>query len=216
MYSTLGSYERLAHLQYIPLLGSEKALYDLRRLKFAYDQLNGIESGLFDDDSANVLRKMMGKSVKTSSLGRLLDTLAFSLNVCKERTYDGEPAMKLEPLLSRGRMIDGFEAELKGKEILTAPLIALLEKKGRKEDIAYSVVRAVIDRMVGIACDTAVSKGLNAIGVSGGVSYNGPICEMIDDEAEKRGMSVLHHSRVPNGDGGISVGQAAIALRRLQ
>ena len=215
MYSSAGSYERIAHLQYIPLLGSEKALYDLRRLKFAVDRMNGTESELFDDESTSVLNKMMNKSVMTSSFGRLLDTLAFSLNVCRERTYDGEPAMKMEPLLSRGKMIGGFDTEIKGKEIMTVPLFTLFSGKERKEDIAYSVVRSVIEQMVSTACDTAVSKGLKEIGVSGGVSYNGPICRMIDEESGKRGMDVIHHSRVPNGDGGISVGQAVIALKRL-
>jgi hydrogenase maturation protein HypF len=215
MYASCGSYERVAHLQYIPLLGSEKALYDLKRLKFAVDRINGIESGLFDNESAMVLDKMMKKSVKTSSFGRLLDTLAFSLGVCSERTYDGEPAMKMEPLLSRGRMINSYTTELNGNEISTAPLFALFSKNEKKEDIAYSVARSVVNCMVNAACDTAVSKGLNCIGVTGGVSYNGPICDMIDDEASKRGMGVMHHTRIPNGDGGISVGQAMVALRRL-
>ena len=124
--------------------------------------------------------------------------------------------MKLEPLLSRGKMINGFDTEIRGKEIMTSPLFTLFSKKEKKEDIAYSVVMAVVEQMVGAACDTAVSKGLNAIGVSGGVSYNEAICRMIDDETERRGLSVMHHSRIPNGDGGISVGQAAIALRRMQ
>jgi hydrogenase maturation protein HypF len=215
MYADLESYERIAHLQYIPLLGSEKALYDLRRLKFAVDSMNGIDSKLFGGDDANVLNKMMKKSVRTSSFGRLLDTLAFSLGVCKERTYDGEPAMKLEPLLSRGKLLDGYDTKIVGKEIMTVPLFALFDKKEKIEDIAYSVVRSAIGQMVNAACDTAVSKGLSEIGVSGGVSYNGPICDMIDDAAKERGMNVMHHSRVPNGDGGISTGQSLIALRRL-
>jgi hydrogenase maturation protein HypF len=215
MYADLERYERIAHLQYIPLLGSEKALYDLRRLKFAVDSMNGVDSKMFDDNDAAVLNKMMSKSVMTSSFGRLLDTLAFSLDVCKERTYDGEPAMKLEFLLSRGKMLKGYDTDIKGREIMTAPLFNLFDRKEKREDIAYSVVRSVIGQMVNIACDTAISKGLNEIGVSGGVSYNGPICEMIDDDASNRGMNVMHHSRVPNGDGGISTGQALIALRRL-
>ncbi|MCL2711807.1 MAG: carbamoyltransferase HypF [Methanomassiliicoccaceae archaeon] len=215
MYASPETYKRIAHLQYIPLLGSEKALYDLRRLKFAVDNINGTGSKLFDDESTAVLNKMMNKSVRTSSFGRLLDTLAFSLDVCKERTYDGEPAMKMEPLLARGRMIKGYETEMNGTEILTAPLFTLFNKKEKKEDIAYSVVRTVVNNMMNVACDTAVSKGLNCIGVTGGVSYNRPICEMIDDEAKKRGMDVMHHSLIPNGDGGISVGQAVVALRRI-
>jgi hydrogenase maturation protein HypF len=215
IYTDMEKCDRYWHLQYVPLLGSEKALYDLRRLKFAVDRINNTDSKLFDDASANVLRKMMNTSVRTSSFGRLLDTLAFSLDICRERTYDGEPAMRTEPFLARGRKIDGYYAETKGNEIMTAPLFTLFDKKEKKEDIAYSVVRAVIDEMVNNACDAAISKGLECIGVTGGVSYSAPICDMIDEESSKRGMKVFHHSRVPNGDGGISIGQAALALRGL-
>ena len=90
-------YERVAHLEYIPLLGSERALYDLRRLKFAIDAMNGTENHDFPDRDAAVLSKLMGRSVRSSSMGRVLDALAFTLGVCRERTYDGEPAMRLEP-----------------------------------------------------------------------------------------------------------------------
>ena len=215
MHVSPEGYERVAHLQYIPLLGSEKALYDLRRLRFAIDNMNGMDQHMFTDEETNVLNKMMKSSVKTSSFGRLLDTLAFSLGVCSNRTYDGEPAMKLEPLLSKGKMIEGYGTEMIKDEIMTAPLFTLFGSKESKEDIAYSVVRSVICQMVNAAYDAANSKGINEIGVTGGVSYNGPICGMIDEEAERKGIGVMYHRNIPNGDGGISIGQALVALKRL-
>ena len=206
-------YERIAHLQNIPLLGSEKALYDLKRLKFAIDEMNGISSELFNDRDSEILRKMVPSSVRTSSFGRLLDSLAFTLGVCERRTYDGEPAMKMEPLLSRGRMIEGFETELKGKEVMTAGLFSRIDGKCNRNDTAYSIVRNVIRVMVMTACDAADSAGIKKIGLTGGVSYSSPICSMVEEEVKNRGLDLLVHRRVPNGDGGISVGQAAIALR---
>jgi len=213
LLADLEGYERIAHLQNIPLLGSEKALYDLRRLKFAIDEMNGTPSELFNDRDSEVLRKMTRSSVRTSSLGRLLDALAFTLGVCEHRTYDGEPAMKMEPLLSRGKMIDGFETELRGKEIMTAGLFPRIDRKSDRNDTAYSIIRNVVDVMTMTACDAAESAGINKIGLTGGVSYSAPICSMITEEVNKRGLDLLVHRNVPNGDGGISVGQAAIALR---
>jgi [NiFe] hydrogenase maturation protein HypF len=212
MYSSLEKYERLAHLQNIPLLGSEKALYDLRRLKFAVDMINGIESKYFNERDSEILRKMAPKSVLTSSFGRLLDTLAFTLGVCEKRTYDGEPAMKMEPLLSSGRLIPGFETEMQGKEIMTADLFRRIEKE-KREDVAYSVVNNIISVMVDTACDHAGSFGTKNIGLTGGVSYSRPICEMVSQKVKKRGFGLILHNSVPNGDGGISVGQAAIASK---
>jgi hydrogenase maturation protein HypF len=108
LLSDFSSYSRVAHLEPIPLLGSERALYDLRRLGFAIDCINGEENYDFTDSESMVLKKLMEKSVTTSSFGRILDALSFRLGVCSQRTYDGEPAMKLEPLLARGKLIDGF------------------------------------------------------------------------------------------------------------
>ncbi|MFA5452584.1 MAG: carbamoyltransferase HypF [Candidatus Methanomethylophilaceae archaeon] len=212
----LNSFERISHLQNIPLLGSEKALYDLRRLKFAVDCINGEDNHLMDDDMANIMRKLMNKSVMTSSLGRILDTLAFTLDVCKTRTYDGEPAMKMEPLLAKGKFISGFETEIKNGEIMTAHLFADIPKNEKKEDIAYSIVKTIIDAMVDSACDSAESHGIKRIGLSGGVSYDRPVCEMVETAILKRGLKFMTHNCVPNGDGGISVGQTAIALRSLE
>ena len=51
--------------------------------------------------------------------------------------------------------------------------------------------------------------------ITGGVSYDTPIVSMAEKIAAKYDKKVFCHDRVPNGDGGISTGQAAIALHRL-
>ncbi len=204
------SFERIAHLQYIPLIGGEKAVLDPVRLKFAIDEINGIDTGLVPEANANVYRKMMDKSIGTSAMGRFLDALAVTLGICDRRTYDGEPAMKTEPYLSKGKMIEGFDVETVNGVIGTAQLFRDIPE-GRKEDIAYSMTRAVIDEMVSIACDSAMSKGIDVIGLTGGVSYSAPVCRMVEDAVTARGLRFMMHDKVPCGDGGISVGQAAIA-----
>jgi len=56
---------------------------------------------------------------------------------------------------------------------------------------------------------------LKHIGVSGGVSYNIPIVEMIRAQVEKEKLQFLVHRRIPNGDGGISAGQNVLAGYKL-
>ena len=210
----LNDYKRVAHLQYIPLIGGEKAVTDPVRLKFAIDEINGIDTGIVPETNAGVYRKMIGKSIGTSAMGRFLDALAVTLDICKERTYDGEPAMKTEPYLAKGKMIEGFETETVSGVIGTAKMFKDIPK-GSKEDIAYSMTRTVIDEMVNAACDDAMTKGIDVIGLSGGVSYSAPVCKMVDDAVKARGMRFIMHDKVPCGDGGISVGQAAIAQHLL-
>ena len=215
MYSDLKGYDRLAHLEYIPLIGGEKALYDIRRLKFAVDCINGVDTGIYNEKDGEIMRKIMRNSVSTSSLGRLLDVVSYSLGICDHRTYDGEPAMKCEPLLARGKQIEGFDTETVNGVIRTAHLFKDMPKGAKREDIAYSIVKAVIDEMVNNACDDAMKRGIGSIGLTGGVSYNGPICRMVEDAVKERGLTFYTHDKVPNGDGGISVGQAYIALKQL-
>ena len=210
----LHGYRRLAHLEYIPLLGGQKAVTDLRRLRFAIDTMNGEENSTsFSDSEAAVLSKLMPKSVKTSSLGRILDALSFYLGICEKRTYDGEPAMKLEPLLARGHLVPGFETYTENGIIKTAHLFSRLGQCGNKADAAYSVVHGILDEMVASAADSASEDGY--IGITGGVSYDVPMIKMAEDIASKHGLKLCCHRNIPNGDGGISAGQVAIALSRL-
>jgi len=212
----LSSFSRAARLEGIPLLGSEKALYDLRRLRFAIDMINGNDNHVFPDNEAAILKKMMDKSVKCSSMGRFLDAISYSLGVCSVRTYDGEPAMKLEPLLASGKLIPGFETDISNGVVRTAHLFSNIKRGQRPVDIAYSMVYNVMKCLVESAVEAADSEGIRNIGITGGVSYNSPICRMFSELAGGFGHELIFHDNVPNGDGGVSIGQAAIALKRIQ
>ena len=214
LMSDFHSYDRVCHLQPIPLLGAQKALYDLRRLKFAIDCINHTENDDFKPGEAVILGKMMGTSVTTSSFGRILDAISYTLGVCRERTYDGEPAMKLERLLSNGRLIDGYVPDVSKDTVMTAELFSRIDPKDRREDVAYSMVHGIIGKLTEHACDAADRYGTPYVGITGGVSYNSTISRMFGDMVLTSDHIPLFHSDIPNGDGGISIGQIAIALRR--
>ena len=215
MIADYDDFRRLAHLEYIPLIGGEKALHDIRRLKFAVDSVNGSDTPYVTEREADVFSKMSKNSALTSSFGRFLDTLAYSLGVCSLRTYDGEPAMKMEPLLARGKKVEGFETELKNGQVLTSHLFRDIGRYDRY-DAAYSAVDCVLERLIESAADAASKEGIKQIGLTGGVSYSIPISTMFASHVKRMGFTPVFHDRVPNGDGGVSVGQAAIALRKIQ
>ena len=97
---------------------------------------------------------------------------------------------------------------------MTVPMFdRLMDSEGRKEDIALSYVAAMVDAMAEKAVEVAEEVGVNNIGLTGGVSYNNTITRLFEDSLRRRGRSIVLHDRTPNGDGGISVGQCAIALR---
>lgn len=213
LVSTFDSFERAAHLQGIPLIGGEAAVRDIRRLRFAIDQINGVESNAVDHDEMEDMKKMVSGSIQSTSVGRFMDALSYSLGICDYRTYDGEPAMKLERALMHGMKLQGFEAEVKNGVVMTAPLF-MNWPKAPITNIALSVVDAAITALTMEACDAAEDAGIKYIGLSGGSTYNTMVREIVGKVAKSRGFDIIAHGAIPNGDGGISVGQAAIAAGR--
>lgn len=213
LHATFTGYERIGHLQEIPLIGGEKAVKEVKRVLFAIQEMAGAESELYDERTADIFRKMMSSAPRTTSFGRVLDALSCYLKVCCERTYDGEPAMKLERLLESGERNVAFEFEVEGNTIQTVPAFSrLMTLGGKPENLARSFVSDLLDTMVGLAVESAKENGVECIGLTGGVSYNATISSIVKQKVEKCGLRFVRHRDVPNGDGGISIGQAAIAL----
>ena len=217
LYSSFESFKRLGHLQEMRLLGGEKAVHDVRRLVFALAEESGVETDYFNEADTKVLSKMMSSAPRSTSFGRILDALACYFDICSYRTYDGEPAMKLEKHLERGRDRVKIEVERKGNVIMTVPMFAqLVSSTGSIDDRAHSFVKALIRGLVDVAVDEAKNRGLEVIGMTGGVSYNHSISMMAKELVETKGLKFACPDRLPNGDGCISTGQCAIALKRMK
>ncbi|MCZ7406642.1 MAG: carbamoyltransferase HypF, partial [Candidatus Methanoperedens sp.] len=115
------SFERAGHL--LPQLmpgGDLAARYPARMAagvlsrKYKPDELSRIFKPYFEKNELAIVLKQMEtgfNSPLTSSTGRILDAIAALLGVCAERTYEGEPAMKLEAFA------------LKGKDVVDMPVI---------------------------------------------------------------------------------------------
>ncbi|MBM4237787.1 MAG: carbamoyltransferase HypF, partial [Euryarchaeota archaeon] len=213
LHADYEGYDRIGHLQEIPLLGGEKAVRDPRRIVFALSEMAGRETAYFDEGEAEVLRKMMKKSVVTTSFGRILDALSCHFDICCSRTYEGEPAMKLERHIESGKRTIDYSVERKGNVVHTVPLFQqLLDSNGSADDKARSFVHALLEAMVDIAAEEARNRRIESIGITGGVSYNHAISLIAKELIEARGFRFVCHNTVSNGDGGISTGQCAIAL----
>lgn len=161
----------------------------------------------------------------TSSCGRVLDAISCLLGVCHKRTYEGEPAMKLEALGNRG---DPKAAEIhpelrseKGIEVVDTRMLFLqileaLKRRVPKQDIAAGAQWAIADGLAQVAVATAKREGIKAIGVSGGVFYNDLMTKTVRKRVTSEGLRFLMHKEVPPGDGGISLGQAFVAALKLR
>ncbi len=223
LLASLTGYKWIGGLEQIPLIGGEKAIQFPERVAFAMLDRQGIDHPMIDDQQADLLRRAANGAPLSSGFGRFLDAIAAYFSVCVERTYNGEPAMKLEPYLRKGQPVHEFEVPLVGDPPRFSTSAVLAQATGtnattfsEKADVIASMVHSVMKAMIGKAYEEVLQANLDRrMGFTGGVSYNIPITEMFVRLAEERRLKpILHHS-VPNGDGGTSLGQAAIAVRAI-
>jgi hydrogenase maturation protein HypF len=191
------------------------------------------------DEERAVLQRQLEKGLNvtmTSSCGRILDAASVILEIAHERTYEGEPAMKLEAA-ARGEPIrlpveireeegvhecipfvefgEGAKTKMgKVKIIMTKPMLeAILEKymSGVSRDIlATSVLETLGGAFSAVAIEKARELDVKKIGFSGGCAYNTVMAHRIKSEVRRAGLEFLLPD-VPCGDGGISYGQACAA-----
>jgi hydrogenase maturation protein HypF len=221
LLSNFYDFKRSGHLEYIPLLGGDMATIHPTRLVYAIFKKYNKEK-FFTNKEASVLAKLMDSSPQSCSLGRYLDAISSYLNICTKMTYSGEPAMKLEKYLAHGKNRYKLDIHIVDNVVQVTDLFNQIDdlvkppySEKQKADIAVSLVKAIVDSLADIAITTALDNKIKTIGVTGGVSYNIPITEMIYTKVKNARLKLIVHNNVPNGDGGISIGQNAIIGYKL-
>lgn len=224
LVADFNSYKRVASLRKIPLLGGDRAAVDIRRIVAAIKLMLKRHVSEFPESDVEVFSKMLPRSHRTSSMGRVLDALSCILDVSCKRAYEGEPAIKLERLLSLGRPTYKFDVQsdvVDGVKIIDTVSMfdQLFEKQWQGErgraNIARSFVEALVREAGLSACEVAKAEGIGYVGFCGGVSYNAVITDILKKVVEGQGLKFFIHDQIPNGDGGISAGQNAIVGARL-
>ena len=235
LYCSGHEFSREAHLEYNPAPGGDMATrYPLRMLAgilyplYSGEELVELLSSLgMREGEANVVARQLERGfniVETSSMGRVLDAVAALLGVCRTRTYEGEPAIKLEAFAVKGKPELEMPVEIRREDSLkvldTSCIIAkaleYLREGKRREDIAASAQAALASGIAMLAVAAAERHGVDKIGVTGGVAYNDAIVRRIKEEVEREGFTLLQHRVAPPGDGGIALGQCYIAAKRIE
>lgn len=225
LYASKENFTRIGSISKFPLIGGDAAVKDPKRIVYSLLKCAGKD---YEIENEDIMRNLMKKSPLCSSMGRFLDAISYLLGVCKKWTYDGEPAMRLEKYLDLGDKSDKinkkyeFEIEsYKDGSIIRVDVISAFNQlkeyweESDKSDIfkanaAYVCVESIMRELVKIACDFCEKYDISHVGFTGGVSYNIPMCNIFEREVKRMGLIPLFHSKVPNGDGGISCGQIYI------
>jgi hydrogenase maturation protein HypF len=163
-----------------------------------------------------LLKQVRSAQPMTTSCGRVLDAISALLGLCNERTYEGEPAMKLESAALGGEDVLGLEPKFKGEVIETTSMVrGIFESLGRLSvrDLAYSAQSYMARSLGKSATIVADELGIRTIGFTGGVACNEEITRVLKATVESEGLRFLAHESVPPGDGGLSFGQAIVAAQ---
>ena len=239
-----GRFARLARLRPFRLPGGEAAVHEPRRVALALlHGLDG-EAALVRTDLAtlasfspverSVLSRMLRDGLHapwTSSLGRLFDGVAALLGLGDRVSFEGQAAMALEfaaDPLERGSyplplvatrppagLAPGQEASATLLELDWRPLVAaLLADRARGEPDARIAAR-FHQTLADAALSVAKAAGLERVALSGGCFQNRLLSERTAAALRGAGHSVLLHRAVPANDGGIALGQIAVAAARL-
>ena len=235
MVANLLGFERLAHLANVPLPGGEQAVRQPWRMGAVYlsqtfgDAFIGLDIPFvqeMDRSTWRTLSQMIVRGInspQTSSLGRLFDAVAAILGIRTHALYEGQAAIELE--MHAASCLDDlasypFAIDRVTQRMTVVPLINAIVR-----DIELRVPTALIAKrfhatiadMLAIACYQARARtGLNVVALSGGVFQNCILLELLATRLEEMSFVVYTNRRVPPNDGGISLGQAAVAAARLQ
>ncbi len=161
----------------------------------------------------------------TSSVGRLFDGVAALAGVRTRVNYEGQAAIELEGL-AEGVAADGaypFEIAEAGSSaapfvVDTRPLIAEVARDRNRGCDPSLIARRFHTTLVAVVAEVCGrlrrQTGRNVVVLSGGVFLNALLSREVHDRLVRDGFQVYRHARVPPGDGGLSLGQLAIAAAR--
>jgi hydrogenase maturation protein HypF len=218
-------FKRLAHLEPQPLLGGDTATrYPLRIAAGMLSKNMNVEPWLLKhsehllhgETEANLILQQLRKGVgvtSTTSCGRVLDAVSAVLGVCYERTYEGEPAIKLESAAVQGKDALDMAPIIKGNVLDTSQMLqAVFANIGKASiaDLAYSAHAYLARGLASLAVEKAQEQGVKAVGFSGGAANNQILAMLMRETVEAAGLRFLVHEAVPPGDGGVSFGQAVV------
>lgn len=183
------------------------------------------------------LDAMMASSTNAplaSSCGRLFDAVAAALGLSFERqVYEGEAASLLEACVSRETLYDEppvlayrFELVAQAGKPATFDLApmwnALLADLAGGVGVSVIAARfhkglaiALADMAEMLARREAGPAQFDTVALSGGCFQNRILFEETKWNLEERGFTVLFHSAVPANDGGVALGQVAVAAARM-
>ncbi len=237
LLADLVDYQRLAHVKPIQLIGGDAAATDTRRCALALLQLAygdnfaehpAVTQLIPDDNERLMLTGMLQRGLNcspTTGLGRYFDGVAALLGLSTTNRFEAQAAMRLETEASRcdEQLTCDPLFTIENGDTPTIDLSPLIKAiiTGRADGESVATLAAQFHDQLAAAFAEAVRQASQRIGVdrvalSGGVFCNERFTHSLSQRLVAHGLTVYMHHNVPANDGGLALGQAAVAAARWE
>jgi hydrogenase maturation protein HypF len=220
-------FTRHGHFAYMPMPGGDRAPEEPWRMGLALlyqaygkamTDLNLPLFGQVDEKKINLVAEAIDKKINcplTSGAGRLFDAVAAISGVCVNALFHAEAPMKLESVIDPA--VSGFYPFNLDIDISFLPAIRKI-CEDVKTGAGAAIIAAKFHNTIAEASLQLVKKihtetGIRKVVLSGGTFQNKYLLETLENKLANDNFTVFTHSRVPCNDGGIALGQLAVAAR---
>jgi hydrogenase maturation protein HypF len=230
----LADFQRVGHFEPVPLPGGDAAVREPWRMAAAFlraaygEGMSGLDLAFvrrLDRAAWRVLSRAIDHGLNaplTSSAGRLFDAVASLLGLRDRIAFEAQAAMELEALAERQADVvystalaeDGGVIVVRTPDVIRGVVDDLLGEVPAARIAAR--FHATLADVIARVCERIRERlRVSAVALSGGVFQNVWLLEAAVDSLAARGFEVYSHRHVPANDGGLALGQAAVAARRL-
>jgi hydrogenase maturation protein HypF len=220
--SLRSGFERVAHLRPALLPGGDAAAqFPVQGAAGFLHQIDGLPDLTAPPFSfpqrysaAHELVEKRVRTFSTTSVGRLFDTAAALLGFTREMTFEGQAAMWLEQLARRSTVSELYPFPFSGNELDFRRLLQAVaedRQRGRDpRDVARAFQRGIAKGLSDCVQSISAERSLDTVVLSGGVFQNELLLEDLKSLLAGS-LQIWTNHAVPPNDGGISLGQAALA-----
>ncbi|MGD8191322.1 carbamoyltransferase HypF [Brevibacillus ginsengisoli] len=250
IHGNYSSFQRVAALEPIPLIGGEAAIRETWRIAYALLSRGGKEKEAKDylasmgqAHHSGLLSHMMNRQINTpevSSCGRLFDGISALLGICPSPSYDSQAAIELTEAANSIREIQ--LASNMSFSYTTKQLTEVLSEVHPQwqmnwQPMMHDIYSARLNArpvseismrfhytIANMLCDTLVRaieankhsalKKTTDVVLAGGSMQNRLLLTLLTQQLTNLGFRVYRPEQFSSGDGGISVGQLAVAAAK--
>lgn len=226
MAADFNKFQRLFHLNDMPLPGGDSAIKKPIRIAYAYLKKIGIDTNFLENIS-EMEKRIISKQIEnnfnvfqTSSMGRLFDCVSTMLGLFPEISFEAQSAMALQFLCDENNIKNAkiYSYEIQNDKINIQSILKEIAKDIHNgispKKIAESFHNTIIQFTVDAVTEASKKSEIKKVVLSGGVMQNKIIVENLNHILTKNNFTVYLPSELPSNDGSISVGQVMVANRK--